>query len=52
VEDGYFHEELAEDYAALGRGADAAEQARRALELASDDDEPSRLGRLRDLSGL
>jgi tetratricopeptide (TPR) repeat protein len=52
VEDGSFHEELAEDYAALGRGADAAEQARRALELASDDDEPSRLGRLRDLSGL
>jgi tetratricopeptide (TPR) repeat protein len=52
VEDGTFREELAEAYAALGRAAAAAEQARRALELASDDDEPSRLGRLRDLSGL
>ena len=50
VEDGYFHEELAEDYAALGRDADAREQARRALELISDDD-PSRIGRLRELSG-
>jgi len=50
VKDGYFHEELAEDYAALGRDADAREQARRALELASDDDDPSRIGRLRDLS--
>jgi tetratricopeptide (TPR) repeat protein len=51
VEDGYFHEELAEDYAALGRDADAREQARRALELTSDDDDPSRVGRLRELSG-
>jgi tetratricopeptide (TPR) repeat protein len=51
VEDGYFHEELAEDYAALGRYVDAREQARRALELASDDEDPSRAGRLRDLSG-
>jgi tetratricopeptide (TPR) repeat protein len=51
VEDGYFHEELAEDYAALGRYADAREHARRALELTSDDDDPSRVERLRDLSG-
>ncbi len=51
VEDGYFHEELAEDYAALGREADAREQARRALDLASDDDDPARLSRLRDLAG-
>ena len=51
VKDGYFHEELAEDYAALGRYADAREQARRALELTSDDDDPSRVERLRDLSG-
>ena len=36
IEDGYFHEELAEDYAALGRHVEAREQARRALELASD----------------
>lgn len=51
VKDGYFHEELAEDYAALGRYADAREQARRALELTSDDDDPARVERLRDLSG-
>jgi tetratricopeptide (TPR) repeat protein len=51
VEDGYFHEELAEDYAALGRNVDAREQARRALELASNDEDPSRIGRLRNLSG-
>jgi tetratricopeptide (TPR) repeat protein len=50
VEDGYFHEELAEDYAALGRDADAREQARRALGLTSDDD-LSRAARLRDLAG-
>jgi tetratricopeptide (TPR) repeat protein len=49
VEDSYFHEELAEDYAALGRHADARRQAGRAPELTSDDDEPSRLARLRDL---
>jgi tetratricopeptide (TPR) repeat protein len=36
--DGWFHEELAENYAALGRTADAREQARRALALLSDDD--------------
>ena len=51
VEDGYFHEELAEDYAALGRDADAREQARRALELAADDEDPTRVARLRELAG-
>ena len=50
VEDGYFHEELAEAYAVLGRDVDARAQARRALELASDDEDPSRVTRLRDLS--
>jgi tetratricopeptide (TPR) repeat protein len=49
--DPYFHEELAEDYAALGREADAREQARRALDIASDGDDPARLSRLRDLAG-
>lgn len=51
VADGFFHEELAEDYAALGRHADAREQARLALALAADEDDPVRVGRLRDLSG-
>ena len=50
VNDSYFHEELAEDYAALGRDADAREQARRALELTADDDDPSRIARLRELA--
>jgi Flp pilus assembly protein TadD len=36
--DGWFHEELAEDYAALGRAAEAREHARRALALLADDD--------------
>jgi tetratricopeptide (TPR) repeat protein len=49
VEDGWFHEELAEDYAALGRAAEAQAEARRALELAGDDD-PARLERLRALA--
>ena len=49
VEDDYFHEELAEDYAALGRHAEAREQARRALALISADDE--RGARLRELAG-
>jgi tetratricopeptide (TPR) repeat protein len=31
--DGWFHEELAEEYAAVGRGADAREQARHAIPL-------------------
>jgi tetratricopeptide (TPR) repeat protein len=51
VEDGYFHEELAEDYAALGRHADSREQARRALELATEDDDPARVARLQILAG-
>ncbi len=50
VADGYFHEELAEDYDALGRQAEAQEHARRALELIADDD-ASRVRRLRELSG-
>ena len=50
VKDGYFHEELAEDYAALGRYADAREQARCALELTSEGDDPSRISRLRELA--
>jgi tetratricopeptide (TPR) repeat protein len=50
VADAYFHEELAEDYAALGRDADARAQARRALELVVDD-EPERVARLRVLAG-
>lgn len=52
VKDGYFHEELAEDYAALGRDAEAREHALGALELVSDDDDPSRITRLRDLAGV
>lgn len=36
--DGWFHEELAEEYAALGRAADAAEQARAAMPLLERDD--------------
>jgi tetratricopeptide (TPR) repeat protein len=52
VEDGWFHEELAEDYAALGRDADAAVQAERALQLVSEDDEPARLARLRALASV
>lgn len=50
VEDADFHEELAEDYAALGRDAEAREQARRALELLPDG-ETSRVERLRELAG-
>lgn len=49
--DAYFHEELAEDYAALGRDAAARVQARRALELTSEADDPSRVARLRELAG-
>jgi tetratricopeptide (TPR) repeat protein len=50
VEDDYFHEELAEDYAALGRSSEAAEQARRALALVSEEDDPARAARLRELA--
>ena len=51
VEDAYFHEELAEDYAALGRDDAAREQARRALELLPAEAEASRLENLRRLAG-
>ena len=51
VTDDYFHEELAEDYAALSRVADAREQAERALALLGEDADPSRIGRLRELVG-
>ena len=50
VDDTYFHEELAEDYAALGRVAEAREQAREALAVAAEDDSP-RVRRLRELAG-
>lgn len=48
--DARFHEELAEDYAALGRAGDAARQAERALALVDVEAEPSRAARLRDLA--
>jgi tetratricopeptide (TPR) repeat protein len=54
--DGWFHEELAEDYAAVGRIDDAREQARLALPLLERDDssfatDDHRLARLRRLAG-
>ena len=52
--DGWFHEELAEDYAALGRGDDAREQARLAIPILERDDpsfEGERAERLRKLAG-
>ena len=52
VEDDYFHEELAEDYAALGRDAEASEQARRALALLREDADPARVARLRELAAV
>jgi tetratricopeptide (TPR) repeat protein len=53
--DGWFHEELAESYAGLGRAADAAEQARRALALLPEADpsfeeDGDRANRLRRLA--
>jgi tetratricopeptide (TPR) repeat protein len=53
--DGWFHEELAEDYAALGRVGEAREQARLALPLLLEADESferdgDRAGRLRRLA--
>ena len=48
--DPYFHEELAEDYAALGRAPEAAEQARQALELFGTDATPAQRARLEELS--
>lgn len=52
--DGWFHEELAETYAALGREADAREQSRLALPLLEADDpsfDGDRGARLRSLAG-
>jgi tetratricopeptide (TPR) repeat protein len=52
--DGWFHEELAESYAALGRDEEAREQARLALPLLEADDpsfEGERTERLRSLAG-
>jgi tetratricopeptide (TPR) repeat protein len=53
--DGWFHEELAESYAVLGRSREAAEQARKALVLLPDadpsfEDESQRATRLRQLA--
>ncbi len=47
--DPYFHEELAEDYAALGRADDAAEHARQALDLFDSDATPTQRARLEEL---
>ena len=54
--DGWFHEELAEEYAALGRASEAREQARLALPLLLDADpsfadDAERAARLRSLAG-
>jgi tetratricopeptide (TPR) repeat protein len=49
--DAWFHEELAEDYAAAGRADDARTQAELALELIDPDAEPDRATRLRELAG-
>jgi hypothetical protein len=53
--DGWFHEELAEEYAAVGRDADAAEQAKAATPLLERDDpdfatDGARVTRLRGLA--
>lgn len=53
--DGWFHEELAEEYAAVGRGADAMEQAQAAIPLLERDDpdfatDEERAARLRALA--
>lgn len=54
--DGWFHEELAEDYAAPGRESEAREQAKLALPLLQEADasfasDADRVGRLRRLAG-
>jgi tetratricopeptide (TPR) repeat protein len=54
--DGWYHEELAEEYAAAGRETDAREQARLALPLLEEADpsfaeDPVRAVRLRELAG-
>src|SRR5215218_2538082 len=48
--DSFFHEELAEEYAAVGRAAAAQEHARQALMLVDADTEPERAARLRELA--
>jgi tetratricopeptide (TPR) repeat protein len=53
--DGWFHEELAEEYAAVGRDAEAAEQAKAAIPLLERDDpdfatDDERAARLRSLA--
>jgi len=48
--DSFFHEELAEEYAAVGRAAAAHEHARQALVLVDADTEPERAARLRELA--
>jgi tetratricopeptide (TPR) repeat protein len=53
--DGWFHEELAEEYAALGRDDDARTQARAAIPLLERDDpafseDPARVARLSELA--
>jgi tetratricopeptide (TPR) repeat protein len=50
LEDADYHEELAEDYAAVGRHDDAREQAERALALIPEDGDASRIARLRELA--
>jgi hypothetical protein len=52
VPDGWFHEELAEDYAALEWWREAADQADIALGLLDANQAPERVGRLRHLAGL
>jgi tetratricopeptide (TPR) repeat protein len=48
--DSYFHEELAEAYAAVGRSAPARDHAQRALALVDGAAEPERASRLRELA--
>lgn len=52
VPDGWFHEELAEDYAAMEWWREAADQADIALGLLDANQAPERVGRLRHLAGL
>lgn len=50
LEDADYHEELAEDYAVLGRADEAREQAERALALIPADGDAERITRLRELA--
>ena len=52
VPDGWFHEELAEDYAAMGRMPEAADQAALALSLLDANQAPDRVSRLRALAAF